>query len=110
MKLNQLLTASVLGFSLITTSSAFACEHSSGGNSSSHQDNHWSFFDWCHHAISDSHRECDHDGQNTGNGNNCDHGKGNGGGYCGTGGSSSGSTGHSTGGGSTTTPPGGPKG
>ena len=96
MKLNRLLSASVLGFSLLTTS-AFACEHSS--NSRSGEENHWSFTGWCHHSVAESHRECDQNGQNTGKGNNCDHGKGNGGGYCGTGGSpAGGSTGGSTGG------------
>jgi hypothetical protein len=103
-KLNQVLTASVLGFSLITTSSAFACEHSSG--STGHEESHWSFLGWCHNLVAESHRECDQNGQDSGRGNNCDHGKGNGGGYCGTGAS----TGGSTGGGGSTTPPGGPKG
>jgi hypothetical protein len=94
MKLNRLLTASVLGFSLLTTS-AFACEHDSHS---------WSFFGWCSHTDKDNDkkRECDQNGQNSGTGNNCDHGRGNGGGYCGTGGSSTGSGGSSTGTGGST--------
>jgi hypothetical protein len=94
MKLNRLLMASLLGFSLIT-SSALACDKGSSSSSGSSQESHWSFFGWCHHDDADSHkRECDQNGQNSGTGNNCDHGKGNGGGYCGTSssGSSSGST------------------
>jgi hypothetical protein len=94
MKLNRLLIASLLGFSLLTTS-ALACDK----GSSSHE-SHWSLFGWCHHddsADSDSHkRECDQNGQNSGIGNNCDHGKGNGGGYCGTSGSSSSGSGSSS--------------
>src|SRR5580700_11076349 len=103
MKLNQLLTASVLGFSLLTTS-AFASDHS---NNSSSTASHWSLIGWFQNVVAESHRECDQNGQNTGTGNNCDRGKGNGGGYCGTGGSTSGggSTGGSTGGGTV-----GPKG
>jgi hypothetical protein len=95
MKLNRMLTASVLGFSLLT-SSAFACSSNSG----SREGSHWSFLDWCHSIVADSKRECDQNGQDPGKGNNCDRGKGNGGGYCGTGDSTSGggSTGGSTGG------------
>lgn len=97
MKLNRLFIVPLLGSALFTTS-ALACEHSSGGGSS-HQESHWSFLDWCHHFVSDSHRECDQNGQDSGRGNNCDRGKGNGGGYCGTGGSNSGgSSGGSNGG------------
>jgi hypothetical protein len=47
--------------------------------------------------INHTNRQCDQNGQNSGRGNNCDRGRGNGGGYCGTGGSTSG--------GSTTPPP-----
>ena len=101
MKLNRLLSASVLGFSLLTTS-AFASENSS--NSGSSTESHWSLVGWFHNVIADSHRECDQNGQDSGRGNNCDRGRGNGGGYCGTGGSTGGSTG------GTTTPPVGPKG
>jgi hypothetical protein len=97
MKINRVLIALFLGFSLLTTS-ALACDHGSSGQQSG-----WSFFGWSFHHEDDSHkRECDQNGQNSGTGNNCDHGKGNGGGYCGTGGSTSGS-GSSTGG-STSTP------
>jgi len=102
MKLNRLLTASLLGFSLLTTS-AFACEHSSS-NSGNSAGSHWSFLDWCHNIVADSKRECDQNGQDSGKGRNCDRGKGNGCGYCGTGGSG-GTTGGSTGGGTV-----GPKG
>ena len=99
MKLNRMLTASVLGFSLLTTS-AFASEHSS--NSRSGEGTSWSLTGWFHNLVAESHRECDQNGQDSGRGNNCDHGRGNGGGYCGTGGSTSGgSTGGSTGGGTT---------
>ena len=37
---------------------------------------------------------CDQNGQDSGRGNNCDHGKGNGGGYCGTGGTTDPGSGH----------------
>ena len=93
MKINRLLIASLLGFSLLTTS-ALACDHTGSGSS---EESHWSLLGWCHHTT-DHQRECDQNGQNSGIGRNCDHGKGNGGGYCGTGGSTSGG---STGGGST---------
>lgn len=95
MKLNRLLIASLLGFSLLTTS-ALACEHSSG--SSSNQESHWSFFGWNHHTDQEHKRECDQNGQDSGQGRNCDRGKGNGGGYCSTSGGSTsgGSTGGST--------------
>src|SRR2546430_13482282 len=86
MKLNQLLTASVLGFSLLTTS-AFASEH--GSNSGSSAGSHWSLIGWFQNVIAESHRECDQNGQDSGRGNNCDRGRGNGGGYFGTGGSPS---------------------
>ena len=97
MKLNRRLTASLLGFSLLTTS-ALACEHSSGSQSS--QESHWSFFGWTHHTDQDQDqnhkRECDQNGQDSGRGRNCDRGKGNGGGYCGVDGTSGGSTGGTT--------------
>jgi hypothetical protein len=105
MKLNRLFIASLLGFSMLTTS-ALACDHSAGSSTSSSQESHWSFFGWNHHSD-DSRRESDMNGQNTGTGRNCDHGKGNGGGYCGTdgstssGGTSTGSTGGTSSGGST---------
>jgi hypothetical protein len=101
-----MLTASVLGFSLLTTS-AFACS-----SNSSSEKSHWSFLDWCHNIVADSKRECDQNGQDSGKGNNCDRGKGNGGGYCGTGGTTGGTTGGSTGGstGGTTGGTVGPKG
>ena len=60
MKLNRMLTASVLGFSLLTTS-AFACEHGSNGGG---EESHWSFLGWCHH-FTDHERECDQNGQNS---------------------------------------------
>jgi hypothetical protein len=85
MKLNRLIMVSLVGISLSTP--AWACEHSGGGI--------FSFFHHCDHDQDNdgnhgSKRECDQNGQNSGTGNNCDHGKGNGGGYCGTGGSTSG--------------------
>ena len=51
MKLNRLIAASIVGFSMLSAStSAFACDHDhdSGGSS-------WSWFGWCHH-------DHDHDG------------------------------------------------
>jgi hypothetical protein len=104
MKLNRLFTASVLGFSLLTTS-AFACDSGSNGSNGGH----WSFLSWIYNPVADSHREADQFGQNSGKGNNCDHGRGNGGGYCGTGGTSSdgSSTGGSTGSGGSTSGSGG---
>jgi hypothetical protein len=96
MKLNRMLTASVLGLSLLSTS-AFACDSGSNGGSASH----WSFLSWIYNPVADSHREANQFGQDSGRGNNCDHGRGNGGGYCGTGGSSSGG-GSTSGGGSST--------
>jgi len=97
MKLNRILSISALGFSLMTTA-AFAGEPN--GNSRSGEGTSWSLTGWFHNLVAESHRECDQNGQNTGQGNNCDHGRGNGGGYCGTGGSTSGggTTGGSTGG------------
>jgi Beta-propeller domains of methanol dehydrogenase type len=99
MKLNRLLMASALCLSLVASPSAFACEHSGGSG--------WlSFFHHCDQDQNTSNtgpdhtntkRQCDQNGQDSGRGNNCDRGKGNGGGYCGTGGSSSGG-GTSTGG------------
>jgi hypothetical protein len=53
MKLNRLIAVSIVGFSLLTTStSAFACDHESGSS--------WSFFGWCHHDNDHNH-DCDHD-------------------------------------------------
>jgi uncharacterized membrane protein YgcG len=96
MKLNRLIMVSLVGISLSTP--AWACEHSGGGI--------LSFFHHCDHdndsQSHDSKRQCDQNGQNSGTGNNCDHGKGNGGGYCGTGGSTGGS---SSGSGGSTKPP-----
>src|SRR5258708_29321674 len=93
MKLNRMLSVSALGLSLLATS-AFASDHS--GNSRSGEGTSWSLTGWFHNLVAESHRECDQNGQNTGRGNNCDRGRGNGGGYCGTdrstGGSPSGST------------------
>ena len=104
MKLNRLIMASAICLTL-SAPSAFASEPGTG----------W-LFSFFHHNDQDhsndtrsqthnSSRECDQNGQNSGTGRNCDHGKGNGGGYCGTGGSTSGggtSTGGSTSGGSGT--------
>jgi hypothetical protein len=95
MKLKHLMLAPALCLTL-SAPSAFACEHGSG----------WVFtlFHHCdHNQNSDngnhnSGRQCDQNGQDSGRGNNCDHGKGNGGGYCGTGGTSSGGGGTSGGG------------
>ena len=92
MKLKRMLSASVLSLSLLTTS-AFASENSGISSGS-----HWSLTGWFQNIVAESHRQCDQNGQDTGRGNNCDHGKGNGGGYCGTGGSTGGSTGGTTGG------------
>jgi hypothetical protein len=105
MKINRMLSTSVLALSLVTTS-AFASDH--GGNSRSGEGTSWSLTGWFHNLVAESHRECDQNGQDSGKGNNCDHGRGNGGGYCGTGATTGGSTGGTTGG--TTTPPVGPKG
>jgi len=58
MKLNRLFIASLLGFSLLTTS-ALACEHGSGSSSS--EESHWSFFGWCHHTDNDRDHDSDHD-------------------------------------------------
>jgi hypothetical protein len=99
MKLKHLMMASALCLSLAASPSAFACEHGNG----------WlfTFFHHCDHDRDDdrgnhnSGRQCDQNGQNSGQGNNCDRGRGNGGGYCGSGGSSSGG-GSSTGGGTST--------
>lgn len=85
MKLNRLIAVSIVGFSLLTTSSsAFACDHDSGSSGS--------WFGWCHHDHDHDH---DGGGDKGGNGGNCP----------GHGGSGGGST--SGGGGSTST---GPKG
>ena len=66
MKLNRLLAVSIVGMSLLTTStSAFACEHDSHS---------WSFFGFCNHTDKDKDkdRDCDHD-RNKG-GHECNHG------------------------------------
>jgi len=100
MKFNRLLVASVLGLAFLATSSALACEH----NDSSNEQSHWSFLGWCQHftqSHDEHHRECDQNGQDSGIGRNCDRGKGNGGGYCGTDGHTSGG-GSDSGGGSST--------
>jgi len=103
MKLNRLIAASVVGFSLLTTStSAFACEHESHS---------WSWFGWCNHSDKDKDNDKDPDHER-------DHDRNHDRGHdCNGGGSSSGSSGHSTGGGTSTgggggstTPPVGPKG
>ena len=85
MKPNRLLIASLLGFALLTTS-AFASDRSNDTSGQSH----WTALTWIYNLVADSHRQCDQYGQDTGRGNNCDRGRGNGGGYCGTGSSSSG--------------------
>lgn len=100
MKINRLLVASVLGFAFLATSSAFAYDHDNSRNAQSH----WSFLGWYHHLTQpndEHHRECDQNGQDSGIGRNCDRGKGNGGGYCGTDGHTSGG-GSGSGGGSNT--------
>jgi hypothetical protein len=76
MKLNRLIAASVVGFSLLATATAaFATEHDSSL---------LSLFGVGNHTDTDhaSKRQSDMNGQNTGTGRNCDHGKGNGGGFC----------------------------
>ncbi|HEX7158202.1 MAG TPA: hypothetical protein VF214_04270 [Edaphobacter sp.] len=93
MKPTRLILATLLGLTLSAT--PVLAENSSGNGGS-----HWSFGNWIYNLIADSHRQCDQYGQDTGRGNNCDHGRGNGGGYCGTGGSTSGG-GSSSGGGTT---------
>jgi hypothetical protein len=87
MKLNRLIAVSIVGFSLLTTTtSAFACDHDSHS---------WSFFGWCSHDDKDKdHKDCDHD-RNSG-GHDCNHG-----GSSSGSGSSTGSGGSSTGSGST---------
>lgn len=89
MKLTRSIMVVLVGLSL-SAPAAHACEIPGAG-----------FFTWlysmCHHDL-DSRRECDQNGQNSGIGRNCDHGKGNGGGYCGTGGSTGGSTSGGSGG------------
>jgi|SRR6516165_7499572 hypothetical protein len=90
MKINRLLIAPLLGFSLLTTS-ALACDH--GDNKG--QTSGWSFFGWCHHHDDDNdHHDRDHD-----KGHDCDHDKGHNGGS-GSGGSTGSSGSGSTGGGS----------
>jgi hypothetical protein len=90
MKLTRSIMVVLVGLSL-SAPSAHACEIPGAG-----------FFTWlysvCHHEGGFN-RECDQNGQNSGTGRNCDHGRGNGGGYCGTSGS-----------GNTRTGSGGPKG
>jgi hypothetical protein len=87
MKPNRLFLVTLLGLGLaLSTTPVFACDHgSSGGNEGSSS----SFFGWCRHFFdSDSHQhDCDHS-QNSGGGNNCNHGNG--------GSSSGGSSGGST--------------
>jgi len=99
MKLKRWMLASALCLTL-SAPSAFASEHGSGWLSFFHH-----YFDQNDDHTGPDHtntkRQCDQNGQDSGRGNNCDHGKGNGGGYCGTGSSSSGG-GTSSGGGSTT--------
>ncbi len=84
MKLTRSIMVVLVGLSL-SAPAAHACEIPGAG-----------FFTWlysmCHHDL-DSRRECDQNGQNSGIGRNCDRGNGNGGGYCGTGGSTSGGSG-----------------
>jgi hypothetical protein len=77
MKLNRLIAASVVGISLLTTSTSVFAEN----NGSS-----YSLFGIFTHPDTDkaSKRQSDMNGQDTGRGRNCDNGKGNGGGYCGT--------------------------
>jgi hypothetical protein len=78
MKLNRLIAASAIGIALLTPStSAFAAEQESHS---------YSLFGFLNHPDTDkaSKRQSDMNGQDTGRGRNCDNGKGNGGGYCGT--------------------------
>jgi len=79
MKLKRLIAASVVGISMVATSpAAFA----TGPDSPSP----CLFFCVGNHTDTDhaSKRQSDMNGQNTGIGRNCDHGKGNGDGYCAT--------------------------
>src|SRR5271156_880017 len=87
MKLNRLIAASVVGISLLTTStSAFACEHDSHS---------WSWFGFCNHSDKDK----DND-KNNDKGHDCSHGGSSGGSTSG-GGSSTSDGGSSSGGSST---------
>jgi len=68
MKLNRLIAVSIVGFSLITTStSAFACDHEKDSHS-------WSFFGWCTHDDKDKDKDCDHHHHD--GGGDCNHGGG----------------------------------
>lgn len=76
MKLNHLLAVSAVALSLLTISSpAFATGPDTPAPSLFGVGNHTD----TDHATK---RQSDMNGQNTGTGRNCDHGKGNGGGYC----------------------------
>ena len=86
MKLNRLIAASIVGVSLLATSTpAFACDHDSHS---------WSRFGFCNHTDhdKDKDKDCDHDRNK---GHVCDHGGSTGGGSS-SGGSSTGSGGGST--------------
>jgi hypothetical protein len=67
MKLNRLIAVSIVGCSLLTTStSAFACEHDSHS---------WSFFGWCSHNDREKDKDCDHDrGHDRDKGHDCNGG------------------------------------
>jgi hypothetical protein len=93
MKLNRLIAVTIVGISLLTTStSAFASEHNS-----------WSWFGLCSHTDREKEKDCDHNrdherDHDRDGGHDCNHG-----GSTGSGGSTGGS-------GGSVTPPVGPKG
>jgi hypothetical protein len=93
MKLNRLIAVTIVGISLLTTStSAFASEHNS-----------WSWFGLCSHTDREKEKDCDHNRDHERDhdrdaGHDCNHG-----GSTGSGGSTGGS-------GGSVTPPVGPKG
>ncbi len=108
MKLNRLVVASILGLAFVASTSAYACDHGSGGDD---QGGGWSFLGWCHHGNHDHHGDCDHDHDGGGSGghHDCNPTKGYNGTPCSTDGGS-GSSGSGSGSGSGTGPAGSGKG
>jgi hypothetical protein len=96
MKLNRLIAVTIVGISLLTTStSAFASEHNS-----------WSWFGLCSHTDREKEKDCDHNRDHERDhdrdaGHDCNHGGSTG---------STGSGGSTGGSGGSVTPPVGPKG